>query len=176
MTRIPPSRTVKGGAGVDFARQVAERNAANNPSKKFKSSAAPKGTRLAAGYQDRTLERRNIEDDDRGARILALEQQVKLGQLDQATYEALRDQITGGDVAATHLVKGLDRKLLERVRKGEDVLGGDQKESAEDVDEELDRLEEMEVERIEREKTENCLLYTSPSPRDGLLSRMPSSA
>ena len=25
-------------------------------------------------------------------------------------------------------------------------------------------------------KKENCLLYTSPSPRDGLLSRMPSSA
>ena len=24
--------------------------------------------------------------------------------------------------------------------------------------------------------TDNCLLYTSPSPRDGLLSRMPSSA
>ena len=27
-----------------------------------------------------------------------------------------------------------------------------------------------------REVTQNCLLYTSPSPRDGLLSRMPSSA
>ena len=26
------------------------------------------------------------------------------------------------------------------------------------------------------QKTWNCLLYTSPSPRDGLLSRMPSSA
>ena len=26
------------------------------------------------------------------------------------------------------------------------------------------------------EKLKNCLLYTSPSPRDGLLSRMPSSA
>ena len=26
------------------------------------------------------------------------------------------------------------------------------------------------------EQTSNCLLYTSPSPRDGLLSRMPSSA
>ena len=25
-------------------------------------------------------------------------------------------------------------------------------------------------------RTESCLLYTSPSPRDGLLSRMPSSA
>ena len=28
----------------------------------------------------------------------------------------------------------------------------------------------------ERALAENCLLYTSPSPRDGLLSRMPSSA
>ena len=27
-----------------------------------------------------------------------------------------------------------------------------------------------------REDTDTCLLYTSPSPRDGLLSRMPSSA
>ena len=27
-----------------------------------------------------------------------------------------------------------------------------------------------------RELAPNCLLYTSPSPRDGLLSRMPSSA
>ena len=27
-----------------------------------------------------------------------------------------------------------------------------------------------------RDQGENCLLYTSPSPRDGLLSRMPSSA
>ena len=26
------------------------------------------------------------------------------------------------------------------------------------------------------EQLQNCLLYTSPSPRDGLLSRMPSSA
>ena len=28
----------------------------------------------------------------------------------------------------------------------------------------------------QEEETETCLLYTSPSPRDGLLSRMPSSA
>ena len=28
----------------------------------------------------------------------------------------------------------------------------------------------------QKERTECCLLYTSPSPRDGLLSRMPSSA
>ena len=29
---------------------------------------------------------------------------------------------------------------------------------------------------VEKELTKDCLLYTSPSPRDGLLSRMPSSA
>ena len=28
----------------------------------------------------------------------------------------------------------------------------------------------------QKEKLKSCLLYTSPSPRDGLLSRMPSSA
>ena len=29
---------------------------------------------------------------------------------------------------------------------------------------------------VEQERIKTCLLYTSPSPRDGLLSRMPSSA
>ena len=29
---------------------------------------------------------------------------------------------------------------------------------------------------LEKDGIKNCLLYTSPSPRDGLLSRMPSSA
>ena len=29
---------------------------------------------------------------------------------------------------------------------------------------------------VRRKNGESCLLYTSPSPRDGLLSRMPSSA
>ena len=34
----------------------------------------------------------------------------------------------------------------------------------------------LEQNQLEVEKAESCLLYTSPSPRDGLLSRMPSSA
>ena len=39
-------------------------------------------------------------------------------------------------------------------------------------------LDEATVDRLfqETEANEGCLLYTSPSPRDGLLSRMPSSA
>src|SRR5665647_863237 len=35
---------------------------------------------------------------------------------------------------------------------------------------------EVEFKRKKDNKTYVCLLYTSPSPRDGLLSRMPSSA
>ena len=35
---------------------------------------------------------------------------------------------------------------------------------------------EVDVSSIEPGKTITCLLYTSPSPRDGLLYRMPSSA
>ncbi|KAK4981819.1 hypothetical protein LTR50_007879 [Elasticomyces elasticus] len=148
-------RTVKVGAGVDFARQVAQRNASLQPTKKFRSSAAPKGTKLAAGYHDRTSLRKDDEEDDKAARIQALEEQVKLGQISQEIFEELRDQITGGDITATHLVKGLDRKLLERVRKGEDVFGGEARkddEPAKDFDDELEKLEEKEVVPIVKEK------------------------
>ena len=37
-------------------------------------------------------------------------------------------------------------------------------------------LMDISVKRIEIDRSGDCLLYTSPSPRDGLLSRMPSSA
>ena len=37
-------------------------------------------------------------------------------------------------------------------------------------------IADEDLERANTEKTSSCLLYTSPSPRDGLLSRMPSSA
>lgn len=44
---------------------------------------------------------------------------VKLGQIDMATFESLRDKIVGEEIRDAHLVKGLDWKLLERARKGE---------------------------------------------------------
>ncbi|KAK5119421.1 hypothetical protein LTR85_007521 [Meristemomyces frigidus] len=151
-------RTVKGGIDVGFARQVRERNAALRPTKKFKSYT-PKGAKLAAGYTDRAKAREETDDeaDSKAARIKALEEQAKLGQIPWETFEALRDQITGGDVSSTHLVKGLDRQLLERVRRGEDVLGtgGDeQTEAPPDVDDELDKLGEKEGETVKREKAE----------------------
>ena len=172
-----------GSSGNDFARQLAERNTELNPSgvKKFRSSAAPKGTKLRSGYQDRTQLRTSGEEDDKASRVKALEDLVRLGQMDLATFEALRDEIVGGDVKDVHLVKGLDYKLLERVRRGEDVLaGGGASTQAEerndesrefqpeaDVDDELERLEERDVQPVSREPTSKKGEIARPVPVAG---------
>ncbi|KAI9671613.1 MAG: hypothetical protein M1829_004618 [Trizodia sp. TS-e1964] len=118
------SRAILGSSNQIFARQLAERTANDGPpkAKKFRSSAVPKGTKLASGYSDRTQHRVSAEDDDKFSRVSALENMVKLGQLDQKTFENLRDEVVGGEISSTHLVKGLDYKLLERVKRGEDLI------------------------------------------------------
>ncbi|KAF2763947.1 hypothetical protein EJ03DRAFT_48210 [Teratosphaeria nubilosa] len=167
-------RNVKGGIGVDFARQVRERNAALQPTTKFKSSQ-PRGVKYGEGYTDRAKVRGEAdaeEPDSKATRIQALEEQTKLGQISQETFEALRDEITGGDVSTTHLVKGLDRKLLERVRRGEDVLGtgsgGEPSGPPADVDEELDKLGQKEVEAVEKAKAEKKGTMAPPNMRIGM--------
>ncbi|KAK0865186.1 hypothetical protein LTS02_005502 [Friedmanniomyces endolithicus] len=166
-------RTVQGGADVDFARQVRERNAALLPTKKFKSSTAPKGAKYAKGYTDRARAREEASDgeDNKAARIKALEEQMKLGQISSEIFESLRDQITGGDASSTHLVKGLDRKLLERVKRGEDVLGvaGSDTvvEPIPDVDEELDKLGEQEIAAVKRDQAEKRGVMAPPPPVAG---------
>ena len=88
---------------------------------------------------------------------------VKLGQMDQATFQALRDEIVGGDVKDVHLVKGLDYKLLERVRKGEDVLAAKTKPEDSppkepeagpeiDVDDEFEKLEQQDIAPLAKEE------------------------
>ena len=54
-------------------------------------------------------------------------------------------------------------------------LGGELIDGALDF---LNRCDEQGVKRffLSNNSSRSCLLYTSPSPRDGLLSRMPSSA
>lgn len=73
----------------------------------------------------------------------------------------MRQEIAGGDLESTHLVKGLDFKLLERVRRGEDVYSNnteDQSSHADeeepDLDDEFDKLEGAEVQALEKEKAE----------------------
>ena len=153
-----------GGTQADFARQLAERNRAVNPQKRFKTSA-PKGARLASGYVDRTTEREAEAADDRETRLKALEESYKKEEIDRETFEKLRFQIAGGDLESTHLVKGLDFKLLERVRRGEDVYGEKKAEEKEeevgpedepdiDVDDEFDQLEKQDVEAKTRDHHE----------------------
>ncbi|KAF2487020.1 hypothetical protein BDY17DRAFT_306471 [Neohortaea acidophila] len=180
---MTPRTLNRGGSGsgsneVDFARQVRERNTALHPSKnkKFKS-VAPKGVKYAAGYTDRAKARAEREEDgeeeDKAKRVAALEEQMKLGQISVETFETLRDRIAGGDAGSTHLVKGLDWKLLERVRRGEDVLGGrkegegEEEEATADVDEELDKLGEREVEAVRKEKVEKKGSMAAPQPLAG---------
>lgn len=114
---------------------------------------------------DRTKSRQE-EEDEKEVRIKALEEALKHEEIDQETFEKLRNQIAGGDLSTTHMVKGLDFKLLERIRRGEDVYGDRKasqdatKEAAEEeeeegnLDEELDKVLEREVTAVEKEKRE----------------------
>lgn len=93
---------------------------------------------------------------------------VKLGQMERATFEALRDEIVGGHVKDVHLVKGLDYKLLERVRRGEDVLAEavsspkppevtakspPPADNPVDVDDEFEKLEERDFQPATKQET-----------------------
>lgn len=163
----------------EFARQLAEKKAEGNkeqsPAKKKFRTSVPKGSRFGEGYIDRARRGRVGEDeegegDERAERLRALEKRYKDGEIDEATYERLRGEIAGGDLGSTHLVKGLDFKLLERVRKGEDVFGekkAEERDEKEEEDEEEqeeetgqqdpdDLLEELaaEVKPVEKEKAQ----------------------
>ncbi|KAM0667445.1 hypothetical protein ACQRIU_003310 [Beauveria bassiana] len=158
---IPMTPRAMGSSQVDFAKQMAQRNQQANPTKQFKV-AVPRGVKMAAGYTDRSKEREaKIAEaaDDRSERLKALEESLKNEEIDKETYERLRFEIAGGDLESTHLVKGLDFKLLERVRRGEDVYSGKKeeegaaKEEDVDVDDAFDQLESEEVQAIEKDKT-----------------------
>lgn len=193
----PNRRSVAGIGRVDFARQLAERNNDGRAQRKYRTSA-PKGSKFAEGYVDRAKERQTAqeEEDEKAARINALEESMKKEEIDQATFEKLRTEIAGGDLSSTHLIKGLDFKLLARVRKGEDVFGEKKSEQAkteaspdaeeeehgsaeEDVDDAFEQFEEKEVTSVVKEKAKKKgqLATTSLVPgqkrsRDQILAEM----
>lgn len=137
---------------------MAEQNQRNKQDPKKFRSYDPKGSKLAAGYVDRAQNRTSEEEDERAARIKALEEALKNEEIDQDIFDKLQSQIAGGDLSSTHLVKGLDRKLLERARKGENVWGEENTKEEEsepvedDVDDEFDELEEKEIAAVTKEK------------------------
>jgi hypothetical protein len=164
----------RGTVTSEFARQLAERNGKANTQRKFKSSV-PKGVKLAAGFTDRTKERDDGEESEVAQRIKALEELMKHGQIDRETFERTVQEITGGDIAATHLVKGLDRKLLERVRQGERVQdsllkreGYEGSDTESEIEEEFDELAEQDIAPVRREKVEKKGEKAPPPPVAGV--------
>ncbi|OQV08142.1 RED-like protein domain-containing protein [Cladophialophora immunda] len=182
-------RSVAGfNASKMFTQQVSEYRKEHDgqpPTKKFKSSA-PKGSKLASGYQDRTLARQADGEgvsspDDKEKRVKALEEMYKLQQIDEATFEKLKSEIgIGGDLSSTHLVKGLDWKLLERVRRGEDVRNTPQAEKEEsaqvNVDDELEEAlqKDVKVDRPISRKAQDEAPgdLQEPMTRDAILRRL----
>ncbi|KAF3131434.1 hypothetical protein TWF594_009791 [Orbilia oligospora] len=156
---IPMTPRSVGGA-TSFAQQAAAYRLQQNPpkEKKFKSSV-PLGSKLPQGYVDRTKFR---DDDDTTTtdaeqRMAALMQLVEEGSLTRE--EAIeQSRAFGGDAKSTHLVKGLDFKLLERARKGEDVLAekkdDEELQDEEDIEDELDQALEKKVESVKRQRKE----------------------
>ncbi|KAJ5923618.1 RED-like N-terminal [Penicillium verhagenii] len=163
--------TPRAVTGVDFARQLAEqrREGGDRPTKRFKSSAAPKGSKLAAGYQDRAQLRNAAaeeeKEDELSQRIKALEDMVKLGQIDQATFDHLRKELgVGGDTGSTHMVKGLDYALLRRARAGEDVSQAPEEPEPAPADEAL--VGEDAEEAFERLMEEKGLEEVQAAPKE----------
>ncbi|KAL9106273.1 MAG: hypothetical protein Q9227_008672 [Pyrenula ochraceoflavens] len=116
----------KSRAASDFAKQVEDHTMGPPPAKKFKSSAAPKGSKLADGYTDRAKMRQQQDEkegnEEKQRRVEALDAMVKAGQMEKEVFEKLKREILGGAADGEGRVKGLDWNLLRRARAGEDVI------------------------------------------------------
>ena len=95
--------------------------------------------------------------------------------MEKAGYRPGEEVAIALDVAASELYDKNFKKYVfdgEAKKKGYKIVR-----SAEElIDYYEDIIEKYPIVSIEDPLDEDCLLYTSPSPRDGLLSRMPSSA
>ncbi|EMR08354.1 hypothetical protein PNEG_03194 [Pneumocystis murina B123] len=81
---------------------------------------------LPEGYRNRAKELQKEDSEDRRAysmqenMLLNLKEAVKKGEISHQDY-LLQTQRLGGDFENSCLVRGLDRVLLERVRRGEEI-------------------------------------------------------
>lgn len=97
---------------------------------------------------------------------------AKEGKIDRDEY-VRQTKLLGGDVKSTHLVKGLDYALLEKVRRGEDVMAGGESGSAgeaevdddDDVEDKLEKALEQEVVPVERKEEKKKGVQAAPVPK-----------
>ena len=183
--------------GIDFARQLREQrqdsSAEPRKAQKARTSTMPKGSKFGTGYIDRSAQRRaggegghsgDLQIEQKQSvegKLAALDTEFRAGKLEQHLYEMARNALVGGNVGSVHLVKGLDRRLLLRVRRGEDVLGGERSENGDirqpengkeqEVDAELEALEAEDVKPIEREALDKRGRVAAPLLRHAGLKR-----
>ena len=116
-----------------------------------------KGERDLISILIRTILSQNTNDQNRDRAWLALKEKFPSWQdLLKAPVEQIEKAIQSA---------GLARQKSRRIK---DILKRIKQEQGE--------LDLSFLAQLPNEQAKNCLLYTSPSPRDGLLSRMPSSA
>jgi len=112
---------------------------------------------------DRAKARESAEVDaeiaERERRLEALKELARNPETGEVDMELVIQQskAMGGDVKSTHLVKGLDFALLERVKRGEDVLGigsgsGSPGKDEERLEDELDKALDRAVVPVEKVK------------------------
>lgn len=96
---------------------------------------------------------------------------AKEGTIDREEY-VRQTKLLGGDVKSTHLVKGLDYALLEKVRRGEDVMAGgeaidegEEEAEDEDMEDKLERVLEQEVVPVERKEEKKKGIQAPPAPK-----------
>ena len=99
--------------------------------------------------------------DDAGELLLASEEKVRM----------LRDRLTPGEVVELHADSPAEEASAEH-----DHDSSEAPEMEMDDDRVEDEAFSDETLSDDTEYVDDCLLYTSPSPRDATLSRMPSSA
>ncbi|KAF3941534.1 hypothetical protein ABW19_dt0203730 [Dactylella cylindrospora] len=172
---IPMTPRSVGYNPSSFAQQAAAyrlQNSQNQPKEKKFRSSAPLGSRLPQGYVDRTKLRdadTGDGNDDSERRMASLMKLVEEGSLTRE--EAIeQSKAFGGDLGSTHLVKGLDFRLLEKARRGDDVISGDKKDGAkdndDDMEDELDKALEKEVAPVaKKRKDELDEDDETPAPR-----------
>ncbi|TLD06300.1 uncharacterized protein PgNI_08866 [Pyricularia grisea] len=161
---IPMTPRSLGGSSHNlFAKQLAERDQANQKQKRFRTSA-PKGSRLAEGYVDRARLRNGDDADaERDAKLKAIEKLRDDKEIDEDEYEARRRKILAESDSRP---KGLDFELLAKARKGENTADEERSpsadakrtESPQEGDEEdgfddaFEQIESAEVQAITKEK------------------------
>lgn len=117
---ILPPRRVKAGITRD---DINARNGSCSNSSRRQRERSEKSL-LPSNYTDRVKERSlgNSTQDDRQREIDRLKDQLKRKEISQREYVDRIQELSAGDVESSGMVRGLDRKLLARVKAGEDVF------------------------------------------------------